>query len=214
MADIERRILPGAVEFRAAAADAGPGLSGYAAVFGRKSQDLGGFVEVIAAGAFTKTIKEARVLCRYNHDDDGLLGTTEAGTLRLTIDKTGLAYDVDLPDTGAGRDMAVLAGRGDVRYSSFAFYCVKDEWDTSVTPALRTVLEAQLVDVAPVNSPAYLDTSVAVRSFQHATELVVPPAADERSDDDTKTPPVPEPPHPHSVPVSVQQRLAELNENK
>ena len=38
------------------------------------------------------------VVCRYNHDDEFLLGTTRSGTLRLSIDETGLNYDVNVPE--------------------------------------------------------------------------------------------------------------------
>jgi HK97 family phage prohead protease len=168
MRELERRYLARPMEWRAAGDNGGLGvLHGYAAVFNTPSQNLGGFVEEVAPTAFNKSIGDnLRVLCRYNHDDNQLLGTTDAETLRLEVDGTGLAYDVDLPDTTSGRDCSVLARRGDLRYSSFAFYCIEEEW--SLTPSgfpLRTIIAAQLIDVAPVNSPAYLDSSVAVRSL-------------------------------------------------
>lgn len=156
----------GKVEWRAA--DDGPGvLRGYAAVFNRYSQNLGGFVERVDPGAFTKSLAdEVPVMARYNHDDNYLLGTTEARTLTLDVDDTGLLYDVQLPDTSAGRDVRVLGERGDLRYSSFAFYAIEDEWGfTEQGFPLRTLRAVQLVDVAPVNNPAYRDTSVAVRSL-------------------------------------------------
>lgn len=166
MMDVERRHLAQPVELRAVAG--GPGLlAGYAAKYMRYSQNLGGFVEQIAPGAFAKSLGDkVPVIARYNHDDNYLLGTTEAGTLRLLSDEVGLPYEVDLPDTSAGRDVSALAKRGDLRYSSFAFHTLEDEW--SVTEQgfpLRTLLNVQLVDVAPVNSPAYLDTSTGLRSL-------------------------------------------------
>ncbi len=111
-------------------------------------------------------------MARYNHDDNHLLGTSEAGTLRLEIDGTGLRYDVDLPDTSSGRDVRELAKRGDVRFSSFAFRTIDDEWD--LTPEgfpMRTLLAVQLVDVAPVNNPAYRDTSTGLRSLAEHLHL-------------------------------------------
>lgn len=167
MTKTEIRTGPAAlVEFRAT--DTGPGhLSGYAAVFNRMSQNLGGFVEQVDPGAFTKTLADAgRVMARYNHDNNYLLGTTDGGTLTLQADGTGLRYDVGLPDTQAGRDVAVLAQRGDLRHSSFAFETLDDNWD--VTPQgfpMRTLMAVRLIDVAPVNDPAYLDTSVGIRSL-------------------------------------------------
>ena len=172
---IEIRVRADRVEFRdAAAGSAAVGvLAGYAAVYERLSQNLGGFVEKVAHGAFAQSLADNNpVLARYNHDDNQLLGTTEAETLRVSSDETGLPYDVDLPDTSVGRDVAVLAKRGDVRYSSFAFRTLEDAW--SVTDQgfpLRTLVKVQLVDVAPVNNPAYRDTSVGMRSLAERTGI-------------------------------------------
>lgn len=144
-----------------------PRLAGYAAKYSRYSQNLGGFVEQIVPGAFDRSLADSvDVLCRYNHEDAGLLGRTTSGTLRLASDDTGLTYEVDLPDTTVGRDVRVLAARGDVTQSSFAFETLEDEWDvTEQGFPLRTLVNVRLMDVAPVNSPAYLDTSAAVRSL-------------------------------------------------
>lgn len=170
----ETRLTKAAVELRAETDI--PRLAGYAAKFDTYSQNLGGFVEQIDRGAFDKSIADGGdVLCRYNHEDAGLLGRTSSGTLRLGHDSVGLTYEVDLPDTTVGRDVRVLAARGDVTQSSFAFETVDDDW--SVTDQgfpLRTLLRVRLLDVAPVNSPAYLDTSAAVRSL--AGRLDVDPA--------------------------------------
>lgn len=167
MPDIEHRITSGLVDVRAS--KTGPGhIWGYAAKYNTYSQNLGGFVETIAADAFAKAVADAqRVMCRYLHDNAYLLGTTEAKTLVLTPDEIGLRYDCELPDTTAGRDVAVLTARRDVRYSSFAFICLEDEWDVTENGfPLRRLISLRLVDVAPVNEPAYLDTSVAKRSLE------------------------------------------------
>jgi HK97 family phage prohead protease len=164
--ELERRYMPLPVEWRASGD--GPGqLVGYAAKYNTLSQNLGWFVETIDPGCFDKSIGDSvRVLARYNHDDGHLLGTTDAGTLTLSLDDLGLLYTIDLPDTSSGRDVGILAARGDVRFSSFAFYCKEDAWgETDQGYPLRTLKQVQLVDVAPVNTPAYLDTTVAKRSL-------------------------------------------------
>lgn len=174
MRDLELRHISLPVEYRETAGALGT-LSGYASVFNRLSQNLGGFVERVDPAAFNKSIADqVPVLARYNHDDNHLLGTTEGGTLTLEVDGTGLRYDVAIPDTSSGRDVRELAKRGDVRYSSFAFRTVADEWD--LTPEgfpLRTLLAVQLVDVAPVNNPAYRDTSTGLRSLADHLQLDV-----------------------------------------
>ena len=174
MRDLELRHISRPVEFRETAGGLGT-LSGYASVFNRLSQNLGGFVERVDPAAFNKSIADqVPVLARYNHDDNHLLGTTEGGTLTLEADGTGLRYDVGLPDTSSGRDVRELAKRGDLRYSSFAFRTVADDWD--VTPEgfpMRTLLAVQLIDVAPVNNPAYRDTSTGLRSLAEHLHLDV-----------------------------------------
>lgn len=164
--EIEQRHNAGPVEFRAAD-DGSATLTGYAAVFNRYSQNLGGFVEQVDPAAFTKSLADAvPVVARFNHQDNLLLGTTEARTLTLEVDGTGLRYTVNLPDTTAGRDVKALAERSDLRYSSFAFRTMEDDWD--FTPEgfpLRTLRAVQLVDVAPVVNPAYRDTTTGLRSL-------------------------------------------------
>jgi HK97 family phage prohead protease len=168
MRDLELRNHSGAVELRAGGK--GSVLAGYASVFNKLSQNLGGFVERVDPAAFNKSLADGvPVVGRFNHEDNYLLGTTEGGTLRLLVDGTGLHYEIDLPDTSAGRDVKVLAERGDLTRSSFAFRTLDDEWD--LTPEgfpLRTLLSVQLVDVAPVVNPAYRDTTTGLRSFAAA----------------------------------------------
>ncbi|MFJ9573577.1 hypothetical protein BV881_12245 [Streptomyces sp. ZL-24] len=164
MADLERRYTAVPVELRAAQEQRT--ITGYAAVFNRESSNLGGFVEVVDSRAFNKSRGDGwpDVIARYNHDDNMLLGTVAGRTLRLLLDDTGLMYDVDPPKARA--DILELVSRGDVRKSSFAFRTVEDDWGmTDQGFPKRTLLAAQLVDVAPVNIPAYPDSSAGLRSL-------------------------------------------------
>lgn len=181
-------------------------LAGYAAVFNRYSQNLGGFVEQVDPAAFNKSLADAvPVMCRLNHADAALLGATWAGTLRLSVDGTGLLYEVDLPGTSAGNDVHTLAQRGDLKWSSFAFVTIEDEWsETDQGFPLRTLRAVKLIDVAPVNSPAYLDTTVAARSLERAraTQDSSPQGEAARPD------PAAAAPHPS---VALRRRLLELD---
>jgi hypothetical protein len=164
MTDAERRFTSVPVEIRSGSDQRT--IGGYAAKFDRMSQNLGGFVERIASRAFNKSHGDGwpDVLARYNHEDNLLLGTTGARTLRLGLDEIGLTYEVDLPASRS--DVHELVHRGDVRQSSFAFIAFDDDWSTDETTGypMRTLMSVRLIDVAPVNTPAYLDTSVGVRS--------------------------------------------------
>jgi hypothetical protein len=95
-----------------------------------------------------------------------LLGTTAGRTLELTIDRTGLYYDVLPPQSRA--DILELVQRGDVQHSSFAFRVPPggDEWSaTDQNYPMRSLREVQLVDVAPVLTPAYPDATAGLRSL-------------------------------------------------
>jgi phage head maturation protease len=97
--------------------------------------------------------------------------------LRLTLDEIGLVYEVDIPNARA--DVFELVQRGDVTKSSFAFVVPPDGDDWALNDLdipLRTLKSIKLIDVAPVNAPAYADTSTAVRSLaahMHADEAEV-----------------------------------------
>ena len=154
-------------------------IAGHAAVFDSTSQDLGGFVERIAPGAFRKTLREADVRALFNHDPNLVLGRTGAGTLRLAEDRSGLAYEVELPDTTVGRDLAVSIERGDVTQSSFGFRAIADRWTrTEDGTPLRTLTEVSLHngDVSPVTFPAYLATDVATRAVHRLAATTGVPA--------------------------------------
>jgi HK97 family phage prohead protease len=171
MAAVERRFTLIPVELRMVGDK--PRIGGYAAMFGRVSQNLGGFVEVVERSFFNKSRGDGwpDVMARYNHDDNMLLGTSGAGTLALQLDETGLDYLVDPPASRA--DVIELVQRGDVRKSSFAFRLPKDgdEWTMSDQGyPLRRLITGALVDVAPVNAPAYLDTSAGLRSLAERME--------------------------------------------
>jgi len=165
MSDAERRFTSVPVEIRAGAKDKLT-IGGYAAKFDRRSQNLGGFVEEIRTGFFNKSRGDGwpGVLARHNHDDNMLLGTSGAQTLRLAVDDIGLDYSVDLPQTRM--DVYELVQRGDVRQSSFAFIAYEDDWSTSDQGfPLRSLISGRLIDVASVNTPAYEDTSTGLRSL-------------------------------------------------
>jgi len=77
---------------------------------------------------------------------------------------------VNLPDTQAGRDLAVSVSRGDVKESSFAFRIAKggDDWEERDDGVIiRTITKVQeLLDVSPVTYPAYPDASVGMRGLE------------------------------------------------
>lgn len=142
-------------------------VSGYAAVFNSPSEDLGGFVETIAPGFFSKCLPTADVRALVNHEPWPILGRTKAGTLRLAEDSRGLRFELDLPSTDSAEELAAALQRGDLDAMSFGFVCGVDQWDTTdPNQCKRTLLECrELFDVSFATYPAYPETSCAVRSL-------------------------------------------------
>jgi HK97 family phage prohead protease len=163
----ERRFVP-ARELRAITEGETRTISGYAALFNSASQDLGGFQEVIAPGAFADALTRSDVRCLFNHDPNYVLGRTRSQTLTVAEDEKGLRIDCTPPDTQYARDLMVSIDRGDVDQMSFGFITREDVWEFMADGKTRRTIIAieELFDVSVVTYPAYADTSVALRSME------------------------------------------------
>lgn len=143
-------------------------LSGHASVYEQETYINGEGYEVIGRGAFDDVLKDESTDVRalFNHDASMLLGRQGAGTLRLSSDSEGLAFDVDLPDTQLGRDVRVLLERGDLDGASFGW--IADEYETNKRSegdlVRRHTRIKRLVDVSVVTFPAYQGATATVRS--------------------------------------------------
>jgi HK97 family phage prohead protease len=145
-------------------------VSGYAAVFDERA-DIGGyFTESFARGAFAAAVSRDDVVFLINHD--GLpLGRTRSGTLTLREDDRGLYMEADLdPEDPDVKSIIGKMKRGDLDKMSIAFMAVRQEWDETVDPPHRRVLEARLYDVSIVNVPAYSGTEIGLRSLEAARD--------------------------------------------
>jgi uncharacterized protein len=146
-------------------------LVGYAAVFNSLSQDLGGMREIIAPGAFTRSLDEfPDVLALIEHDTSKVLARTLNGTLRLEQDEHGLRVEIDPANTSYARDLAELVRRGDIAAMSFAFrpFAGGASMDMRSSPPVRTLRSVQLREVSVVVSPAYTATEVSLRALEEA----------------------------------------------
>jgi len=152
----------------------GKTLHGYAAKYNSEA-DLGGFVEVIRNGAFRKSLEGgSNIRALAEHQGTALLGTTRGGTLKLREDAHGLAFELALPDTSHGRDLAILVDRGDVAGCSFGFKVRDggDRWEQRGAQLVRELLDVDLVEITLTSDPAYQDTTVAMRSRPHQQGFV------------------------------------------
>jgi HK97 family phage prohead protease len=166
--NLERRYVNAKIELRGT--DAEPVVSGYAARFNELSEELWGFKEKIAPGAFSEAIRGADIRALFNHDPSQIVARTKNNTLKVWEDEYGLRYEFT-PNmkTTAGRDLVEHLRRGDIDQSSFAFSMEGgvEEWDDSGDMPVRILKKiGRLYDVSPVTYPAYPSTSVGLRSAE------------------------------------------------
>jgi HK97 family phage prohead protease len=165
LSKLETRVNPAQFEVRET--DEGMTFTGYAAVFNSDSQPLP-FIERIAPGAFRGSLRNRNdIKLLWNHDTASVLGSSRAGTLKLTEDDRGLYVEAMLPNTTVGRDARELITRGDVDAMSFGFTVARggDEWSSD--GSTRTLTKINLHEVSIVAFPAYTATagSTAVRGL-------------------------------------------------
>jgi HK97 family phage prohead protease len=138
-------------------------LHGYAAVYNVESEDLGGFRERIAPGAFSGVL-DADVRALLNHDPNQVLGRTKSGTPWLFDEPRGLRFEVDLPDSPLGKNVREAVRRKDIDEASFRFRVNQESWQGD----LRTIESVkELKDVTVGTFGAYPAASVELRTRIH-----------------------------------------------
>lgn len=158
MATVERT----AMVTRADDADsAGAMLRGTAIVFNSKSEDLGGFIEVIRpSAAHRNEAEQIDVRALWSHDSAMPLGRMSAGTLRTRVVTRGVLAEIDPPRSAAPQIESVR--RRDVTGMSFAFQAMEDDWSLSEGMPLREVTDMRFFEVSGVSFPAYEATTLRV----------------------------------------------------
>lgn len=153
-------------------------VSGYAVVFNKLSEDVGGYRERILPSALDETIlNNSDIFCYLNHD--GYRGVLERrrfgrGGLELIIDETGLLYRFRLGDSPLCKELKYYLDRGIITKSSFSFTINEYKWldDAQGNPVyddgglqqMDVLRFDRMFDVSPVFEPAYIDTSVSVHN--------------------------------------------------
>ena len=142
---------------------------GYAAKFDQPSENLGGFVEYVERGAFSRSLKSRNdVMLLWNHDAGQPLASTRSGTMKLTEDEIGLRVEARLPETTLGKDLAILLRDKIVGKMSFGFNVIKDSWNAEGNE--RRLKSVRLFEVSAVVWPAYTQTSAAVRGLDKVAQ--------------------------------------------
>lgn len=145
-------------------------LEGYAAVFDtatRIDSWEGRFDEVIARGAFAKTIAERKPVLQFDHGHDVATGTVPIGVVEeLREDDHGLFVRARLHDNDRVEPIRQAIESGAIDGMSFRFRVLREEWDEARDDApTRTIREVDLFELGPVVFPAYEATTVGVRSL-------------------------------------------------
>lgn len=155
--------------------DGGEGLhvEGYAAVFNEKTllweSPYSGtkYYEVIDRNAVDANTDMSDVILRYNHSDAALiLARTSNGSMKIAADERGIKVEADIAPTTAGKDIYQLIKRGDISKMSFAYTSDKDYWENDSVAKTKTRVINHIdfiMDVSPVDFPAYDGTSIEAR---------------------------------------------------
>lgn len=170
-------------------------IDGYGAVFNSPTHIAsweGDFDEVIAPGAFKKSLRERTPIMQFDHGQHPLLGSLPLGRWELAEeDARGLHVVGRLSDNWLVEPFRDSIRDGGVTGMSFRFSVVREEWTDGAGkkirddelpellyygagergPILRTLKELRMSEVGPVTWPAYEDTSVGVRARSSVIDL-------------------------------------------
>jgi HK97 family phage prohead protease len=159
----EPEVRTNSVDFEVRAEGDGMTFTGYASVFNSPSEDLGGFIEYVAPGAFKRSLQSRNeVKLLWNHDSGEPLASLRGGTMTLVEDNRGLKVTAQLPNTTRGRDIAELLRTKVIDTMSFGFNVIKDSWSSD--GKTRTLESVRLFEVSVVSFAAYPATTAQVRS--------------------------------------------------
>jgi HK97 family phage prohead protease len=175
MATTETRTQEGRFECRASSSGQRI-ISGIGVPYSSTSEDLGGFFEEIAPGAFHESLasEASDIATLFNHDPGRLLGRESSGTMTVTDSPTALRFSITLPDTSDGNTCWTLAQRGDLKSASIGFYVRQDNWkDAGLHQGkpLRVITSADLREISLVTFPAYANATVSAEAMRAVRAL-------------------------------------------
>lgn len=125
---------------------------------------IGSFVERIAPGAFTRTLRErSDVMLLRDHDMHQLLARTSNASLTLDDMSDGLHFRAQLAEFTLADDTLAQVRAGLLAGMSIGFYVRGETWNGGRDQ--RTLNDIELVEISAVGpAVAYGGTSIAARS--------------------------------------------------
>lgn len=166
--ELTTRVFHPAIELRET--DGKPAkIVGLAVPYDQPSDDLGGFREVFAAGAFDDSIATGDdVRFDIEHNRSMRLARSKKGTGRVESRSDGVWVEITMPNTSLGRDALEEVRNGNLDGMSIGFVGPVDEWGKADDGTiLRTIRKAELRAVTLTSMPAYSQTvdTLALRSL-------------------------------------------------
>ena len=136
----------------------------------------GTFDEQFAPGAFKRTLDHKTPVLQFDHGTHPMLGSIPVGTFRdLTETKRGLEVEAEIFNNWMTEPLRDAIRNGAIDGMSIRFRPIKVEIvdadareDDDVE--LRTITEAELIELGPVVFPAYPQTSVDLRNIDLSNE--------------------------------------------
>lgn len=150
-------------------------IEGYAIVFGVESVILAdyweNYREIIEPGAITEErLKDMDIKMTMYHNREKLLARSNKGegTLKLTVDETGVRYEFEAPNTEDGNTALELVKRGDLSGSSFMYWTdeksgVSYEKTQEGLLLRRVKTIGQIYDMTIAADPAYTEATAMTR---------------------------------------------------
>lgn len=149
-------------------------ICGRAVVYNSLSRNLGGFVEIINAGAISQELlAQSDVIMNVDHDDSRMLARYRAGegTLELELRDDGLYFSFDAPQTALGDEVLYNVRSGNLFECSFKALVAKediqrDRYEDGYIQVVNKI--SHLLDCSIVVHAAYPSTDVYSRDLEDA----------------------------------------------
>ena len=154
--------------------DRQPRLTGYASTYGQP-YDVEGVREIVAAGAFTRSLRERPdVFALLGHDMGRVIARTKNGSMKLVEDERGLRVEIMPLDTNESRNAFEMVRTGTLDAMSFGFSIREQRFDIEGKQVTRTLTDVELFEVSLVAMPANPNTEIGARSRSLVGRLLVP----------------------------------------
>ncbi len=157
-------------------------LEGYAAVFDSPTRITnaweGDFTETIKRGAFARAVRaNPKPKMQFDHGLDPQVGHAPIAAIQsMREDDRGLFVSAIMHDNWSTKPVRDAIKSGAIEGMSFRFTVPDGGEEWSPNRDVRTVTDVDVPELGPVVFPAYMDTTVSVRSREFADAIRTDPS--------------------------------------